>query len=189
MNKWQAVEAHRVVRRRGSHIFYTISTQMAVKLSALRACRPLPPPPTPGIFLVLSHFSQTPSRPKGRSAAERISTIEKSNDLIGNRTRDLPACIKVPQPATLPRAPHKWYNWYKLKRFLCDVINYCSNTQTILSNTVLIHTWVQNMMVKIQLCGCWFYSLLDILTMYVTARNYLPYSKITVSFILILIAL
>jgi hypothetical protein len=30
---------------------------------------------------------------------------KKSNDLIGNRTRDLPACSIVPQPTTLPRAP------------------------------------------------------------------------------------
>jgi hypothetical protein len=32
-------------------------------------------------------------------------SIEKSNDLIGNRTRDIPACSIVPQPTTLPRAP------------------------------------------------------------------------------------
>jgi hypothetical protein len=38
-----------VVRRRGSHIFYTIGLQMAVRLSASRAGRPLPP----GRFLVL----------------------------------------------------------------------------------------------------------------------------------------
>jgi hypothetical protein len=29
-----------------------------------------------------------------------------SNDLIGNQTRDLPACNIVPQPTTLPHAPH-----------------------------------------------------------------------------------
>jgi hypothetical protein len=33
----------------------------------------------------------------------RIRSIEKSNDLIGNRT--LPACSTVPQPTMLPRAP------------------------------------------------------------------------------------
>jgi hypothetical protein len=37
------------VRRRDSHIFYTIGSQMAAKLSALRASRPL----SPGRFLVL----------------------------------------------------------------------------------------------------------------------------------------
>jgi hypothetical protein len=36
--------------------------------------------------------------------AGRIRSIEKSNDLIGIRTRDLPACSIVPQPVTLPRA-------------------------------------------------------------------------------------
>jgi hypothetical protein len=42
------VKAYRVVRRRGSHIFYTIGSQMAVR-SALRAGRRLPP----GSFLIL----------------------------------------------------------------------------------------------------------------------------------------
>jgi hypothetical protein len=37
--------------------------------------------------------------------AGRIRSIEKSNDLIGNRTRNLPACSRVPQPTTLPHAP------------------------------------------------------------------------------------
>jgi hypothetical protein len=42
----------------------------------------------------------------GPYAAGRIRSIEKkSNNLIGNRTRDLPACSIVPQPTTLPRAP------------------------------------------------------------------------------------
>jgi hypothetical protein len=35
--------------------------------------------------------------------AGRIRSIEKSNDLIGNRICDLPACSVVPQPTTLPR--------------------------------------------------------------------------------------
>jgi hypothetical protein len=37
--------------------------------------------------------------------AERIRSIEKSNNLVGNRTRDLAACSIVPQPTTLPRTP------------------------------------------------------------------------------------
>jgi hypothetical protein len=45
------------------------------------------------------------SLPRGHSAAGRSRLIEKSNDLIGNRTRDLPACSIVPQPTTLPCAP------------------------------------------------------------------------------------
>jgi hypothetical protein len=31
--------------------------------------------------------------------------MEKSNDLIGNRTRDLPACSIIPQQTTLPLVP------------------------------------------------------------------------------------
>ena len=30
--------------------------------------------------------------------------MKNSNDTIGNRTRDLPACSAVPQPTALPRA-------------------------------------------------------------------------------------
>jgi hypothetical protein len=43
------------------------------------------------------------SRPQDHGAAGRIRLIEKSSDLIGNRTRDLSACSIVPQP----RAPYK----------------------------------------------------------------------------------
>jgi hypothetical protein len=35
-----------------------------------------------------------------------INSIEKPNDLMGTRTRDLPACSIVPQPITLPRSLH-----------------------------------------------------------------------------------
>jgi hypothetical protein len=48
-----------------------------------------------------THFCLRLSRPQGLSAAGRIRSIEKSNDHIGNRTRDLPACSIVPQPTTL----------------------------------------------------------------------------------------
>jgi hypothetical protein len=37
------------------------------------------------------------SWPQGHGAAGRIWSIEKSNDLIGNRTHDLPACSIVPR--------------------------------------------------------------------------------------------
>jgi hypothetical protein len=42
-----------------------------------------------------THFCQRLSRPQGhtRSAAGRIRSIAKSNDLIKNRTRHLPACM------------------------------------------------------------------------------------------------
>jgi hypothetical protein len=72
---------------------------MVVRLSALRAGRLLPP----GKYLVLICWRL--SRPQGHSAAGRIRPIEKSSDLIGNRTRDLPNCSVVPQPTTLPHAP------------------------------------------------------------------------------------
>jgi hypothetical protein len=51
---------------------------------------------TPG-----THFCYRLSRLQGHSAAGRIRQTEKSNDLTGNRTRDLPACSIVPQLTTL----------------------------------------------------------------------------------------
>jgi hypothetical protein len=72
---------------------------MAVRLSALRAGRSLPPRKFPG-----THFCYRLSRPHGHSAAGRIRSIEKCNDLIGIRKRDLPARSIVPQPTTLPCA-------------------------------------------------------------------------------------
>jgi hypothetical protein len=37
--------------------------------------------------------------------------LKKNNDLIGIRTRYLPACSIVPQPTMLPRAPNVKYNY------------------------------------------------------------------------------
>jgi hypothetical protein len=73
---------------------------MAVRLSALRVGRPpFAPRKIPGAY-----FCYRLSRRQGHIAVGRIRAIEKSNDLIGNRTRDLPAFSIVPQPTTLPLA-------------------------------------------------------------------------------------
>jgi hypothetical protein len=77
---------------------------MAVRLSALRAGRSLPPRKIPDTY-----FCWRLSRPQGHNAAGRIRSIEKSNDLIGNRTPDLPAYSIEPQPTTLPGYPTRLY--------------------------------------------------------------------------------
>jgi hypothetical protein len=69
------------------------------KVVSLTHRPPFTPRKIPG-----THFSQRMSRPQDHSAAGRIRSTEKSSELIGNRTRDLPACSIVPQPTTLPRA-------------------------------------------------------------------------------------
>jgi hypothetical protein len=48
-----------------------------------------------------THFSYMLSQHQGDSAAGRIRSIEKSNDLIGNQTCDLLAGSIVPQPTIL----------------------------------------------------------------------------------------
>jgi hypothetical protein len=64
------------------------------------------PPFTPRKFSG-THFCQRLSRTQGHSAAGRIRSIEKSNDLVGNRNRDLPACSIMLKLTTLPRAPKR----------------------------------------------------------------------------------
>jgi hypothetical protein len=73
---------------------------MAVRLSALRAGRPLHQRKIRG-----THFCQRLSRTQGHSAAGNIRSILKPNNLIGNRTRDLPTCSIVPQPTMLRGTP------------------------------------------------------------------------------------
>jgi hypothetical protein len=63
---------------------------MAVRLSALRADRTFSPWKIPG-----THFCYRLSRPQGHRL-EGLRQRKKSNNLIGNRTRDLPACSIVP---------------------------------------------------------------------------------------------
>jgi len=67
------------------------------------------------------------SRAQSHNGAGRIMPMNISNDTIGNRTRDLPACRAVPQPTALPTL---------------DVT--CSNTQIHFCELVLLtkHTEV-----------------------------------------------
>jgi hypothetical protein len=90
-----AVEAHCETSRL-PHFLYAIGSQITVRLSALRAGRPLPP----GRFLVL--ISVRLSRPQGHSAAGRIGSIKKYNDIFGNRSRDLPACASTNYATACP---------------------------------------------------------------------------------------
>ena len=53
--------------------------------------------------------------------------VPNSNDTIGNRTRDLPACSAVPQPTAPPRAPspldqHMRYKCPVPNSWLCVLI-------------------------------------------------------------------
>jgi hypothetical protein len=72
---------------------------MAMRLSVLSAGRLYPP----GKFHVLISVRGW-VEPRAIVRLEWVRSIEKSNDLIGIRIRDLPACSIVPQPTTLPCA-------------------------------------------------------------------------------------
>jgi hypothetical protein len=68
-----------------------------VRLSALRTGRLYPRNYSWYSYLLESESTQ------GHSAAGMIMSMKNSNDIIGNRTRDLPACSAVPQPTALPQ--------------------------------------------------------------------------------------
>jgi len=46
--------------------------------------------------------------------------MKNSNDTIGNRTRELPACSAVPQPTAPPCAPFT-HCWFYILRFLKSI--------------------------------------------------------------------
>ena len=55
-----------------------------------------------------TRFCYRTSQPQGHRAAGRIMPMKNSFDIIGNRTRNIPACSVVPQPTGPPRAPNSW---------------------------------------------------------------------------------
>jgi hypothetical protein len=63
------------------------------------------PPLPPRNYLWFSFLLEADS-PQGHSVAGRIMSMKNSNDTIGNRTRDLPACSTVPQATVPPRSPY-----------------------------------------------------------------------------------
>jgi hypothetical protein len=58
-------------------------------------------PPLPIGNIPDTYFCYRLSQPQGHIAAGRAMPIKNSNDTIGNRNRDLPACSAVPQPTAL----------------------------------------------------------------------------------------
>jgi hypothetical protein len=47
--------------------------------------------------------------PRAIVRLEGLGQLKNSNDLIGNRTHDFPACSIMPEATTLPRAPRIFY--------------------------------------------------------------------------------
>jgi hypothetical protein len=112
---------------------------MAVSLSAICAGRPLPA----RRFLVLISVKR-PSRPRALVRLEGLRRpIEKYSDLIGNRTRDLPACLFVQCinfDTYLTQLTKRMYNTFVMSAVMCYryrcgwhtvKLSGCSNNGTI----------------------------------------------------------
>jgi hypothetical protein len=78
-------------------------------------------PPFTAMKISGTYFCYRQSRLQGINSAGRIRSIENSNDLIGNRTRDPPAYSIVSQPTTLQRAPTVYTFKFRSKE---DLFNY-----------------------------------------------------------------
>ena len=57
--------------------------------------------------------------------------MKNSNENIGNRTRDLPACNAVPQPTASPRDPNETQRKYKLEGLCMFSGRYIGNSSMI----------------------------------------------------------
>ena len=82
-----------------------------VSLSALRTGRLYTPGNIPG-----THFCLRQDQPQGHT----IMSLKNSNDIIGNRTRDLPECRAVPHPTAPPRV--SWIHARTCQQYSVDIV-------------------------------------------------------------------
>jgi hypothetical protein len=96
------------MRIRGAHIFYTIGSQMVIRLWTLCAGH------------ALSHRKMGWVNPRARVQLEGLGKERKNNAFISIHTCDLLTCSTAPQPTTLLHAPriNTYFGQWK-NTFMC----------------------------------------------------------------------
>jgi len=77
----------------------------AIRFPQNRVARPTQGPPLPQGNTSNTNFYYSMSRLQGHSAAGSIKSMKNPNDLIWNRTRDLPACKRSASTNCAPACP------------------------------------------------------------------------------------
>ena len=116
----------------------------------------LPPGNIPG-----TRFCQRLSQHQGHIAAGRIVSMKNSNDIIGNRTRNLPTRSAMPQPTALPRASCITYTKFRMLRVMASDEGYLFCLQFVLRITVMVA----------KLCVLSKYETVEVSIMCVSVRN------------------
>jgi len=86
----------------GAEGFQEVET---IRFPQNRVARPTQGPPLSQGNTSNTNFCYRMIRPQCYSAAGNIKSMKNPNELIWNRTCDLPACSAVPQPTAPPRVP------------------------------------------------------------------------------------
>jgi hypothetical protein len=97
--------------------------------------RPPLPPRKDSWYSFLLEAESTP----GHSATKTIMPLKNSNDTIGNRTHDVPACSAVPQPTAPPCAP--WSS-----------IMHISNLWYLITNMITLNAVILQLTVSNSIC-------------------------------------